>query len=440
MDLQNREFEDLPYLHMVEACLDARLAAAILSKVQDEQLKPRPLRDLLIMLLNYDLPEAQSLAEGIVQLRASSETAYQRAIIAACVLLTHTSDASWSMLWPVFQQDAAFGQKVFLTLQHFPTGKEPLKQRLTEEQAGEFFIWLVQQFPPEEDPPPPNGPVAERWKVSEMRNDLIISLQQRATPQACTVLHKIIQVYPDQQWIRWQLHDAEKRLRERTWQPPTPGAILKLAENMAARLVQSGAQLLDVLIESLTRLQEELQGETPSYQDLWNGWGPKKKKLYRPKDENELSNYVKRFLDRDLVGRVIIANREVELRPSTGGNPGERTDIHVDAFLPNHRGEPASTLTAIIEVKGCWHEELFQAMETQLVDRYLKENPCRYGLYLVGWFNCKQWDPADYRKSDAPTLDIEEAREKFAAQAIHLSADPIRDVLIRSFVLNTVMR
>jgi hypothetical protein len=327
VDLQNREFEDLPYLHLVEACWDARLAAAVLSKVQDEQLKPRPLRDLLIMLLNHDLPETQSLAEGIVQLRASSETAYQRAIIAACTLLTHTSDASWSMLWPVFQQDATFGQKVILTLQHFPSGKEPLKQRLTEEQAGEFFIWLVQQFPPEEDPPPPNGPVAERWKVSEMRNDLIVSLQQRATTQACTMLRKIIQVYPDQQWIRWQLHDAEKRLRERTWQPLTPTVVLKLAEKRTARLVQSGAQLQDVLIESLTRLQEELQGETPSYQDLWNGWGPKKKKLYRPKDENELSNYVKRFLDRDLVERGIIANREVELRPSTGGNPGERTSV-----------------------------------------------------------------------------------------------------------------
>jgi hypothetical protein len=75
-----------------------------------------------------------------------------------------------------------------------------------------------------------------------------------------------------------------------------------------------------------------------------------------------------------------------------------------------------------------------------LVDRYLKDNPSRYGLYLVGWFNCKQWDPADYRKSHAPALKIEEAREKFAAQAIQLSADPIRDVLIRSFVLNTAMR
>ncbi len=54
---------------------------------------------------------------------------------------------------------------------------------------------------------------------------------------------------------------------------------------------------------------------------------------FRPFDENPFSDYVKRFLDRDLKLRGIIANREVELRRSDGGNQGERIDIHVDAIL-----------------------------------------------------------------------------------------------------------
>jgi hypothetical protein len=92
------------------------------------------------------------------------------------------------------------------------------------------------------------------------------------------------------------------------------------------RLVQSGDQLLEVVIESLKRLEATLQGETPAAQFLWdktneNGW--------RPKDENSLSDYVKIHLDKDLRQRGVIVNREVEIRHGHG----ERTDIHVDAII-----------------------------------------------------------------------------------------------------------
>lgn len=135
-----------------------------------------------------------------------------------------------------------------------------------------------------------------------------------------------------------------------------------------------------------------------------------------------------------------MANREVELRRSTGGDRGERTDIHIDAYVRDQPRTPASVVTAIIEVKGCWHKQLPTAMEIQLVDRYLKDNTCRYGLYLVGWFNCKQWDSEDYRKGNAPQRSIDEARAKFATQAMSLSADTNRNVVVKSFVLNTALR
>ncbi len=42
----------------------------------------------------------------------------------------------------------------------------------------------------------------------------------------------------------------------------------------------------------------------------------------------------------------------------------------------------------ITELKGFWHPEVKTAMETQLRDRYLRENQCGHGLYLVMWFLC----------------------------------------------------
>ena len=76
-------------------------------------------------------------------------------------------------------------------------------------------------------------------------------------------------------------------------------------------------------------------------------------------------------------------------------------------------------------------------MKTQLVNRYLKDNQCQHGLYLIGWFNCNQWDDNDYRKKQTPKLSIDEAQKKFDAQANELSQ---QGMLIKAFVLNTALR
>ena len=213
------------------------------------------------------------------------------------------------------------------------------------------------------------------------------------------------------------------------------------AHDTARRFVQNGEQLLAVITESLVRLEETLHGETPARIFLWDvisiGEGEKR---YRPKDESSLSNYVKLHLERDLKQRGIIVLREVEIRHAAGGGPGERIDLYVDAFVPGPDHTRIDVLTVIIEVKGCWHREVNTAMRTQLVERYLRDNPSRHGLYLVGWFNCPQWDPDDRRKDNAPQIALEEARARFTQQAEALGASLEGRHLVKSFVLDTALR
>jgi hypothetical protein len=149
------------------------------------------------------------------------------------------------------------------------------------------------------------------------------------------------------------------------------------------------------------------------------------------------SVYVKIHLDEDLKHRGIVVNREVELRRGYPPGQGRRTDIHVDAVIRGPDGEVYDSLTAIIEVKGCWNKELDQAMKTQLVDRYLKGNRCQHGLYLIGWFNCEQWDDDDYRKGQSPKRSMHEAQQRFDDQASELSQQDIR---IKAVILNTALR
>lgn len=146
---------------------------------------------------------------------------------------------------------------------------------------------------------------------------------------------------------------------------------------------------------------------------------------------------MKSHLDEDLKQKGVIVNREVEIRRGERTGKGERTDIHVAAISRGSSGEEYDRVSVIIEAKGCWNKDLNLAMKTQLVDRYLKDNRCQHGLYLVGWFNCDQWDDNDYRKQQTPKLSIEEARKQFEAQAAELSQS---DVQVKAFVMNTALR
>jgi hypothetical protein len=220
--------------------------------------------------------------------------------------------------------------------------------------------------------------------------------------------------------------------RRKTWTPPRIQDLIALAQEQERRFVQNGEQLLQVVVESLQRFDAKLQGETPRAPFLWN---KEKDGAHRPKDENELSDYVKIHLEEDLRDRGIIVNREVQIRQGYKPGTGERTDIHVDAIAMGPNGKALDTVSVIIETKGCWHAELYTAMETQLKERYLRDNKCDHGIYLVGWFNCPQWDPTDSRKPPAEML--EGARKRFTEQANDLSKDGIP---IRAFVLNTSLR
>ena len=99
--------------------------------------------------------------------------------------------------------------------------------------------------------------------------------------------------------------------------------------------------------------------------------------------------------------------------------------------------EVFDSLSVIIEVKGCWNSELENSMKTQLVDRYPKNNRCQHGLYLVGWFNCNQWDDSDYRKGKSPESDRAELQKQFDTQAADISQQGVQ---IRAFVMNAALR
>ncbi|GAG04600.1 unnamed protein product, partial [marine sediment metagenome] len=269
----------------------------------DEVLKPECMGYLLEHLMDHRVEAARQFAESLVQLAVPlSEKERARATVAARVLMTHAEDVGWKVVWPAIQRSPDFGKEVLLSVAHKSTqSRQSIGDRLTEKQLADLYIWLAKQFPHSED----NTKDGVRWmkprdSVAELRDFLLVHLRQRGTPQACSCIRHIAQEFPESSWLKWTLIEAQNITRQRTWMPPQPSDILEIACNQEARLVQNEEHLLKILIESLKCLEAKLQGETPAAIDLWNKTGSNE---YTPKDENNLSDYIKRHLDDDLMER-----------------------------------------------------------------------------------------------------------------------------------------
>ncbi len=412
----------LPYL---DAFWDERICSLLRSKLTDPALKPGSFGQILAVLLKRGDSDARGLAEARVKSRISEPNI---SIAAATQLALYTPDAAWPLLWPMYRADPEWGKAVCLQVVELRyLNAEPFAAKLNDVQLADLFLWL--------------SPLAGRWRppegahmvhpsesLSRWCDSLPSLLADRGTPAACAALRRIGAVRPDLEALKWYLRGAEDLARRNTWVPCSPKEIIELTSNPVARLVRGGEDLLNVLTESLVRLEGLLHGETPGARFLWD------ESVSKPKDESAVSDYIKQHFNLDLIQHGVIVNREVQIRPSLGLTRGQETDIHVDVAVPTPEPGKRERITAVVEVKGCWNRDLDSAMETQLVNRYLSEGG--YGLYVVAWFSCARW-AEDYRRERTSKITLDEARRIFEAQAASLSTGSL---LVRAVVLDVSLK
>jgi predicted NACHT family NTPase len=465
INAESRNSNYISIMRMLEECWDDRLKEAVLNKVKLLDLQPKCIGQLLEELLKHNHKESREFAKSL--LSWSNDEERQIAISAACVLLEYAQELDWDVFWNTIKQDESFGKEAIEQLvDRYSRG---IQMPLNEQQLADLYIWLEQHYPHQEDPVHDTvHHVGMRESMVGFRDTILAQLKETGTQQACGEIQRVIQHFPEYNRLKWTLQEAHHVLRRKSWQPLKPSQFLQLLSDSDKRLVQDGNQLLAVLIEELEKLERKFQDQTPAAIDLWNEieWGQVKRlfsglsakikslfkrevgfdfndlkdvdwrklkgSTYLPREEERISDYIARYLRDSLKSRGIILNREVEIRR------GEITDIQVNAVLKTPTSKIYDTLTVIIEIKGCWNNELNTAMKTQLVNRYLRDNTCQYGLYLVGWFNCNQWDDGDSRKAKTKGIgSITEARERLDRQAEGLSQS---GVTVRSFVLNAALR
>lgn len=413
----------------VDAILDSRLASALTAKLREDTLKPEALRGLLSFLLGKGVDEARQWAEA----EASPATTDLDTLVAvASALLTQTPDVSWSTIWPLMERDVAFGRALLEKTSYADPTHSSFTRGLTDVQLGQLYIWTVGQYPYQETADRGYGMMSPHDTIRFLRDGALEQLKKRASFSACDCLATAIIRFPQYSWLRYHLDEAEALACASTWQAlPVPN-LLQVCSDPSRRSVESSSQLLEVICESLDRLQVLLHAELPAVRDLWNS----KNGEAWPKEEEDVSDYIARHFKADLIRRGIVVNREVQIRKGQPGEmPGQKTDIHVDANVPGTRTELYGPVSVIVEVKGNWNAGLMEDLERQLRDRYLQNNPCGTGLYLVAYFSAKTWSKDDPRRGKAAAVTAEELRRSLETQAASLSGA----LHLKSYVLDATL-
>lgn len=412
----------------LEAVWSPLLEDRLISLIQQGVLKDAALRGLLVFLFKKKSGPARKWAEKAIRCPDISE---DNRVAIASALIIGNDDAAWPAVWPQFEQDRLFGRSVLESVSYIDPSHVSFTRCLTDTDLGRLYHWLLEQYPVLDTDYGRSGAMGPGDTIRFLREGCIEQLKRRASFEACDGLANTMTRFPDYKWLQFHLDEAEALACAATWRALPVDKIFEAAVDPSKRLVESSVQLLDVVVESLERLQRRLHDELPAVQDLWNATT---KGECWPKDEQDISNYVARHLREDLAGRGIIANREVQIRRSRPEEmTGQNADIHVDAVTgPTRTGETYGPVRLIIEVKGSWNQGLLLDMQNQLRDRYLRNNQCLTGLYCVAHFAARSWRNTDYRRKQCRTLSIDTLRETLTNQATSLSGG----ALIRSYVLD----
>ena len=355
-----------PLLALIpEACWDDDLPAAVLHAASTAA--PCNMAEILTVLLKRRYRPAVGQVRTMIA--GNDPNACAGALLA---LAAYRPTLGGRLLAAAVQANTAVGEAVLDAWLAGERHGSPLLEILPSNVVADLYLWFV------------NGPAPLRSGVPRFYESLREGLMRMLVGRGeIAEVRRIADVVPTARELRLNVGAARNSVRRNRWQAPAPADVLRLTVDRRRRLVRSADELLDVIAELLREFQRDLRGDTPMAYLLWNnvprrGGG---KGQPTPKDEESLSDVLKWYVTQRLEGRGIVLNREVQIRRGGDGWRGERLDLLIEAF-----SEQGDVVSVIVEVKGSWNEDWEQAMQTQLAGRYLKENRCRHGLYLLGYF------------------------------------------------------
>jgi len=419
LSAKNPSLDSLGHLDFV---WNRSIAQLILETIGNVVIESGLLYWCLLALVNHGIEGVGESASQFIGRGATEDTEenpYMQALSASTVVMLYCR-GWWSCLWPAVSANPSFGKDLVLrvTRRGFH-GAESAVDNLADEDAGTFYIWLTEQFPEGRHGPYVGAHVVtDADNIYDLRNDLLTRLRKGESRGAVAALECIRARFPDDVLLSEYVSESAHNLASTMWTPIPCEDLWKVLDRPGARYVVTQDQLLDAVSDQIRNIQRRLHGETPMWRFLWNDVKVGRQHVWQPKEEGDISDWVKDCLTSSLAGTRIVLNREVQItRGVSSSTPGELEDIKVDA---TSHDEPHNPLEVVVETKGCWNPGLYKDMERQLAHRYLTTGNSRHGIYLVGWFNWEKWNDKTQYHRRARTCKVEskaELEKMLSAQA-----------------------
>lgn len=288
----------------------------------------------------------------------------------------------WKHIWKAIQTNSKFAQVYFEQLSwRCPN----LSNYLTEAELAAWYLLLYQQYPPEEDPNTEGAHiVTPRESIGHLRHNVLNQLTGYGTEQAYKQIAKLMKALPEQE--NTLIHCLSQAKAVHRLPPMNPQQALTWLKQPSSQYIQHGEHLINLVIDSLERLQNRLLGETPVARTYWNQVSTDE---FTPFKETDISNNIKNHLVDDLTNKGILVNREVEIRAilPKQKRSGQKPDLLIQVANKTGHSKIVDIIQLTVEIKANWSKDVVEEMENQLSSRYLKNNDkCQTGLYLVVYF------------------------------------------------------
>lgn len=226
IDKENQDKDNIFVIDRLDILWDEKLKNKLTEKVKDSQLKPNVFGRLLEKIIEQGSVQAKDLALFIVLNYAHSEvdSERQKALFATKTLITYSDPDSWNVIWEKIKADMQFGREAFeLAASYHLRG---IKIDLTEKQMADLYIWLVDQYPYDQDPDHNNEAMAyivsPRDNIASFRDSCLSQLRDKGTIEACDEIKRLIQELPNFSWLKETLIYSQQNMRRQTWKPLSP--------------------------------------------------------------------------------------------------------------------------------------------------------------------------------------------------------------------------
>ena len=402
---------------------------------------PSAAADLFHLLFDQDLEWTANLLVSLVESRNAPDSCSPLAPTAAAILMTNAPKMHGSWLIALFRSEPDFGRAAVPRVLRVPQTTAWMNA-LDPSDVAEFWDWLEQAFPGDPYEDDEDGTIKARFvtvshDIYHFRNAVLDTLAKSGTREGCGAMVELMRKRPKDFWLGNILAQMRSAVPRSNWSPPNPSDLMTMFAEKERRLVRTAGDLHTFLVESIRRYEEHLHGNPPST-ELWNCPQKGSDKIWSPKDENELSDCLKRHIERDLSARGIVANREVQIARRFGDDSAELVDLLIQATPTNPKGNFGRPVSVVVEVKCAWNKRVFDDLEAQLFSRYLRRD-YDFGIYVVAQFACQTWNRGDDQRKNAQGIktSISDLQTHLEGEALRLSS---QEKKVTAIVLDAGMR